>query len=135
MGAALSDNDDLSIFVDFYIILSEEGHAVVVAELLEGNQGAGFEVVEKKSDFCICREFFGNGKSGALGWIDNVSVGDLDGRSCVCWCDVDAVLAGILVAVVLAGGRVEQAGGAVCLVSCWRFGCCCVLILWWVYSS
>ena len=107
MGAALSDNDDLSIFVDFYIILSEEGHAVVVAELLEGNQGAGFEVVEKKTDFCIRREFFGEGKSGALVWIDNVSVGDLDGRSCVGLCDVDAVLFGILVAVVSACCRVK----------------------------
>lgn len=30
---AFTDNDDFSIFVYFYIVLSEKGNAIVVAEL------------------------------------------------------------------------------------------------------
>ena len=37
----LRDNDDLTVFYDFHLILGEEGNIVVVTELVNGNDGSG----------------------------------------------------------------------------------------------
>jgi ribosomal protein S17 len=41
----------LAVLVDFYVILCEEGDAVVVAELADGNERTRFEVVENVAEF------------------------------------------------------------------------------------
>ncbi len=39
-GVALTDNDDLAVFVDFYGVLGEKGNTIVIAELTDSYEPA-----------------------------------------------------------------------------------------------
>jgi hypothetical protein len=56
----------LAILVKFYVLLGEEGNAVVVAELADRNKGAGFEAIENVASFGVGREFGGKGDVARL---------------------------------------------------------------------
>ena len=40
-GVVFSDNDDLSILVDFDVVFCKQGDAVIIASLADGNKGTG----------------------------------------------------------------------------------------------
>ena len=46
-------DDDLAVFEDFEVVLSEEGDAIIVAEFSNGDEGACLEVVKDVSCLCI----------------------------------------------------------------------------------
>ena len=52
------------------------------------------------SDFGCFGKFCGKGNDDAFVGFDDLSVGNLDGRPCVGWGDIAAILFGIVVAVV-----------------------------------
>ena len=52
-GISFSDNDGVAIFVNFDIVFVEKGYAVVIAELADGDEGAGREAVEDVSGLCF----------------------------------------------------------------------------------
>jgi hypothetical protein len=49
VGHAFTRNDEFVVFEDFYVIPVENGDAIVVAELGEGDEGAGTQIVENES--------------------------------------------------------------------------------------
>jgi hypothetical protein len=56
----------LVILVKFYVILGEEGNAVVVAEVADRNKGARFEAIEDVASFGVGREFGARGTVARL---------------------------------------------------------------------
>jgi hypothetical protein len=85
----------LAILVKFYVILGEEGNAVVViAELANRNKGAGFEAIEDVASFGEGRESGGKGNSSSFAWFDRFAVRNLDGRAGVGGADIDTMWSG-----------------------------------------
>ena len=50
---SLAANDALAVFEDVYVVFGEQGYAVIVAQLADGNEGAGLEVMEDVAGFCL----------------------------------------------------------------------------------
>jgi hypothetical protein len=81
----------LAILVKFYVILGEEGNAVVVTELADRNKGAGFEAIKDVASFGVGREFGSKGDSSSFAWFDRFAVRNLDGRAGVGGADIDTM--------------------------------------------
>jgi hypothetical protein len=48
---ACTRDDEFAIFVKLDVVFCKKGDAIVVAELADGDEGAGFEIVKDVSDF------------------------------------------------------------------------------------
>jgi hypothetical protein len=108
----------LAILVKFYVILGEEGNAVVVTELADRKKGAGFEAIEDVASFGVGREFRGKGDSCSFAWFDRFAVCNLDGWAGVGGADIDTMWF---------GGWIEVMAGCVsvdygCVVAKFFFG-------------
>ena len=66
-GVAFSSDDDFVVFDDVDVVFCEKGDAVVVAQLADGDEGAGLEVVKNMTDLGGGGEFGGERNSGASG--------------------------------------------------------------------
>jgi hypothetical protein len=80
-GVAFTHDDGLAVFVNFDVIFGEQGDAIVVAELSDGDEGARLEALEDVADFGRCGKFGCEGDNGAFRGLNILTVGDLDGRA------------------------------------------------------
>jgi hypothetical protein len=80
-GVAFTHDDGLAVFVNFDVVFGEQGDAIVVAELPDGDEGARLEAIEDVADFCGRREFGSEWDDGAFCGFDILAIRDLDGRA------------------------------------------------------